>query len=429
MKPTEGTMLTVARVAAADAKKLVAEQPDISVTALWDAVIASAGETLEQTPEMLPVLKKAGVVDAGGKGVLLIYEGMAHTFAGKGILEIADADGGAAMPNERNAAGEFEGEITFTYCTEFIVLKGEQHCALSLRAHLESIGDSVVVVEDDEIIKCHVHTDDPGNALQKGLLSGALTNIAIDNMREQHAGTKRSAAASNPVKKLEYKPVDPEQIYGFVAVAAGDGVQELFRNMGVDNVVNGGQTMNPSTDDILEAIHATPAKNVIVLPNNKNIVMAAEQTARMADRNVYVLPTVSVPQGLSALMAFDPEAPLKQNQLEMVNSLKRVGTGQLTFAARDSVFEGHKIKKDEILALENGKIAFAEKDVARAVLRLTRSLLKRDSSFITLIYGEDITEEQAKETETALRLKLPEHVDIALLYGGQPVYYYIISVE
>ena len=436
MKPTEGTILTVARCSAQDANRLVDENPEIEITEFWNALIKSATKTLAETPEMLPVLKKAGVVDAGGKGLLLIYEGMGYSFAGNGILSknaLVKADDAEAyeMPDERNAAGEYEGEITFTYCTEFIVIKDDEHAnTLSLRAYLESIGDSVVVVEDEEIIKCHVHTDNPGNALQKALESGMLTNLKIENMREQHASQKRSAAAAKKqVKKFEYASVDPEREYGFVAVAAGSGVQALFGDLSVDNVVSGGQTMNPSTDDILEAIHATPAKTVIVLPNNKNIIMAAEQTVRMADRKVYVLPTTSIPQGLAALLAFDAELPLKENQMNMVKATEHVATGQITFAARDSVFDGHKIKKDEILALENGKVAFAEKEVSKAVVRLVRSLVKRTSTFVTLIYGDGVTDEQAAETEALVRAKLPDSVELALINGQQPVYYYIISVE
>ena len=429
MKPTEGTMLTVARVCAEQAKRIVEESPAIGLVELWEAILAVARDTLEKTPDMLPVLKKAGVVDSGGMGLIYIYEGMGYSFAGGGVLTVTENAESFDIPDERNAAGEFEGEITFTYCTEFIVVKERgRGDALALRAYLESIGDSVVVVDDDEIIKAHVHTDNPGNALQKALEAGALTNIKIDNMREQHAGQKKSVAVK-PGKKFEYKPVDSDRIYGFVAVAAGTGVHELFYNMNVDNIVGGGQTMNPSTDDILEAIHATPAKNVIVLPNNKNVIMAAEQAVRLADRTVYVLPTTSIPQGLAALMAFNPELPLKDNQLEMVNSLKRVGTGLVTFAARDSTFDGHKIKKDEILAIENSKLSFTEKEVPRALMRLVRSMIKRDSAFITLIYGNGITDEQAKEAESLVRAKIPESVDIVMINGGQPVYYYIISVE
>jgi DAK2 domain fusion protein YloV len=431
MKPTEGTILTVARLSAAEARKALEADPAIEEAALWDVVAASAAEILKTTPDLLPVLKKAGVVDAGGRGLVIIYEGMAHTFHGGGILPESTREQPQELPDERNAAGEYEGEITFTYCTEFLVIKDKETAnPLSLRAYLESIGDSVVVVDDEEIIKCHVHTDNPGNALQKGLESGQLTGLKIENMREQHATQKKSAQNSRAAtKKFAYAPVDNDRPYGFVAVAAGEGVQALFADLGVDNVVSGGQTMNPSTDDILEAIHATPAKTVIVLPNNKNIIMAAEQTVNLADRQVYVLPTKTIPQGMSALLAFDAGLELAENQLAMVKAIEKVGSGQITFAARDSTYENHKIKKDEILALENNKLSFVEKDVAKAVLRLTRSLVKRDSAFITILYGEDVTAEQAAEVEQLLKAKLPDTVELNFLNGGQPVYYYIISVE
>lgn len=436
MKPTEGTILTVARFSAQDAKKALEENPALTGVELWELVVSSSKAALASTPEMLPVLKKAGVVDAGGQGLVLAFEGMASVFYGKGI--IADnaqqtvPDTSEEIAGERNAAGEFEGEITFTYCTEFIIIKNpEKANVLSLRAYLESIGDSVVVVEDDDIIKCHVHTDNPGNALQKALESGMLTNMKIENMREQHDAQKRSAAnkSASATQKFEYQAVDPERQYGFVAVAAGEGVQSLFTDLGVDRTVNGGQTMNPSTDDILEAIHSTPAKTVIVLPNNKNIIMAAEQTVKLADRKVYVLPTKSIPQGLASMLAFDPDAELGENQLAMIKATERVGSGLVTFAARDSSYDGHKIKKGDFLAMENGKVTFVEKELNRAVIRLTKSLVKRDSGFVTLLYGQDVTDAQADELRTQLEQKLSDSVDLMIVNGGQPVYYYIISVE
>lgn len=430
MKPTEGTILTVARESVERAGVFVAEKRDADVSELWDYLVSAAAQSLEKTPELLPVLKKAGVVDAGGKGLCIIFEGMAYTFSGKGLLpDIQEGTEPTEIPVEINAAGEYEGEITFTYCTEFTVLKDLSRASpLSLRAYLESIGDSAVVVDDDNIIKCHVHTDNPGNALQKGLESGTLIGIKIDNMREQHA-SKRKSASEAKVAKLSYAPVDSDKRYGFVAVAAGDGVQKLFRDLGVDNVVSGGQTMNPSTDDILEAVHATPAETVIVLPNNKNIIMAAEQAVKLADRKVYVLPTKTVPQGLSAMLVFDHDLALNENQLNMVKTIERVGTGTVTFAARDSVFEGHKIKKNEILALENGKLVFVEKDVNKALARLAHRMIKKDSAFVTLLYGQDVGEEQAAEVEQMIRAKLPDSVELAIVDGGQPVYYYILSVE
>jgi DAK2 domain fusion protein YloV len=433
MKPTEGTILTVARESAAAAAALVAELPDIPPDLLWEAVADEAQASLERTPELLDVLKKAGVVDAGGQGLVYIYRAMGAVFSGRetGDDEEEKAQTEPAdIPDERNAAGYYEGEITFTYCTEFIVIKDMQRAdALSLRGFLEGIGDSAVVVDGDDIIKCHVHTDTPGNALQKALEHGSLTKIKIENMREQHAVNRKATAQKRPGSGFPYKPVDPSNEIGFVAVAAGEGVRTLFKDLGVLNVVSGGQTMNPSTDNILEAIHATPAKTVIVLPNNKNIIMTAEQTVKLADRGVWVLPTKTVPQGLAAMLAFAPELSLTENQLSMVKAAERVGTGQVTFAARDSSFDGHKIKKNEILALENGRLSFVEKDPNKAVARLAKAMIKKDSGFVTLIYGEDINDEQAAEAEAAIRQRLPDSVELALINGGQPVYYYILSVE
>lgn len=426
MKPTEGTILTVARLAAERVKNFDGDPSD--VPALWEQVMDAAKAALASTPDLLPVLKKAGVVDAGGQGLLFIFEGMQNVFNGNGIIQSEEQPArDTIFESERNAAGEYEGEITFTYCTEFIVLKDGEQNALTLRAYLESIGDSVVVVDDEEIIKCHVHTDNPGNAMQKALTMGQLTKIKIENMREQHATQKQIAKEKQ--QNFEYVPVDPDIEYGFVAVAAGDGIRQLFIDLGANNVVSGGQTMNPSTDDILKAINATPAKTVFVLPNNKNIIMAAEQTVKLTDREVRVLPTRTIPQGLSAMLAFDPSASVEENLVAMGKAADKVGTGMVTFAARDSDFDGHKIKEGELLGLENGKLAFTEHDLAKATARLAKSLLKRDSAFITIIYGEDVTEEQAAQVEAAVRQRVPQDVEITLIPGGQPVYYIILSVE
>lgn len=430
MKPTEGTILTVARVAAEKAREAL--NASMSPQEIWSVIVNAAQEALNETPEMLPVLKKAGVVDAGGQGLLVIFEGMKRVFDGKnGIaLDEEESKQSSSIYPDRNAAGEFEGEITFTYCTEFIILKQEKEAdPQPLRTYLESIGDCVVVVDDDEIIKCHVHTDNPGNALQKALEYGMLTNMKIENMREQHANQKASVVEPVTDQAFSYTMVDPSRAFGFVSVAAGDGVRQLFEDLGVDHIVSGGQTMNPSTDDILSAVHATPAKTVFVLPNNKNIIMAAEQAAKLADRNVVVLPTRTIPQGLAAMLVFDHDADATENMIAMQKAFERVGTGQITYAARDSEFDGHKIKEGELLALDNGKIAFTERDLSKAVVRLTKSLARKDSSFITLLYGEDVTGETAEEIRQAVAAKLPENVEVALINGGQPVYYFIISVE
>lgn len=427
MKPTEGTILTVAREASEKARSVAMDDND--ALTVFRAAVSQARETLARTPEMLPVLKKAGVVDAGGQGLVIILQAMLDVFEGGPVMkpEATPAGGSAAKP-KRSAVAEADGDILFTYCTEFIVLKAPGcEDALKLRAYLESIGDSVVVVDDEEIIKVHVHTNHPGDALESGLKFGMLTKLKIENMKEQH--TAQVTEAEQMAENDSYVPVDPDIPYGFVAVAAGMGVQSLFEDLGVNNVVTGGQTMNPSTDDILNAIHATPAQTVFVLPNNKNIIMAAEQAVKLADRRVCVLQTVTIPQGISAMLAFDPEASFADNQVNMTEAASRVQSGQITFAARDSDYDGHNIKAGEILAMENGKLAFVEKDLEKAVYKLTRSMVRRDSSFVTLIYGSDVTDGQAESACEFIKSKLSPNLEISLINGGQPVYYYLISVE
>lgn len=428
MKPTEGTILTVIRLTAKRATAFAEKNDDI--IAFWEYVCKSANEALLKTPEILPVLKKAGVVDAGGKGLCVIFEGMLSVFR-DGVMISASEEGAAPSPSQQKEAklSELEEEITFTYCTEFIVQKDKSidRDPLALRAYLESIGDSVVVVDDEDIIKVHVHTDNPGKALQQGLKHGMLTNMKIENMREQFAN--RVEAETSAPAAPEYVPVDPDTPFGFVSVCAGDGVAQLFSDLGVDKIVSGGQTMNPSTEDILAAIQSVPAKTVFVLPNNKNIIMAAEQAVPLADREVRVLHTRTIPQGLSAMLCFDGDFSASDNHIEMMKAAENVGSGQITFAARDSDYEGHKIKEGELLALQNGKLSFVEKDLEKAAVRLTRSLLKKTSSFITILYGEGVTEAEAEAMVEALRLKVPESIDISLIEGKQPVYYYIISVE
>lgn len=430
MKPTEGTILTVARVAAERAREAL--EDNMEPAALFRIIVENAKEALAHTPEQLPVLKKAGVVDAGGRGLVLVFEGMLSVFEGQGVIQplAEQQDQTESIRPDRNAAGEYVGEITFTYCTEFIILREENAPAHDgLRPYLEGIGDCVVVVDDETVIKCHVHTDNPGSALQKALEYGQLTSIKIENMREQYEQQRASVVEPKSDQGFVYAPVDPSRDYGFVAVAAGEGVKNLFSELGVDNVVSGGQTMNPSTDDILSAIHATPAKTVFVLPNNKNIIMAAEQAIKLADRAVIVLPTRTIPQGLSAMLAFDGSLAPTENLLAMQKAFERVGTGLVTFAARDSDYDGHKIRAGELLGLENGKLAFTDHDLSHAVVKLLRNLLKKDSSFVTLIYGEDVTDEQAAQVEKAVSAKLPDDIELALVNGGQPVYYFTISVE
>ncbi|MCH5352996.1 MAG: DAK2 domain-containing protein [Acutalibacter sp.] len=444
MKPTEGTMLTVARVAAEQARALLdsaeeGESPD--PVEVWEAICDGAEEALENTPNLLPVLKKAGVVDAGGQGLCLIFEGMLSVFRDDVMIE------SGLTPEEReqetaeffrNVAAEFDQEINFTYCTEFIVGRDPevQKDPLELRLFLETIGDCVVVVDDEEIIKVHVHTENPGDALQKALQFGALLTVKIENMKEQHRKAAeeneaaKAAAAETQSEEKKLAPQAPVEELGFISVAAGDGLKDLFRELGCAVVVSGGQTMNPSTEDILEAALATPAKKVIVLPNNKNIILAAEQAISMAtDREIIVVPTKTIPQGLSAMLAFDPDADAETNRETMLAAIENVDTGLVTFAARDSEFGGHAIRRGDILGLVNGKLDYIEKDPVAACVKVARSFVTKRTSFITLVYGEGITEAQAEEARRILLSKLHSDVEITLVNGGQPVYYFIISVE
>ena len=422
MKPTEGTILTVARVAAEKAND--AQCKDFPE--LFDVLTPAAKETLDQTPEMLPVLKKAGVVDAGGMGYYTILKGMASVICG-GVMIGAKEETATEKAVVTNAAGTFETDIEFTYCTEFIVVKSDVNKdATKLRAFLESIGDCVVVVDDDSIIKVHVHTEHPGKALEEGILYGSLINLKIENMKEQHKG---AAAKAEMQKKQKLAPAEPVKDFGFVSVTSGAGLEDLFKDLGVDVIVRGGQTMNPSTEDILEAINATPARNIFVLPNNKNIIMAAEQAVKLTDRNVIVLQTRTIPQGITAMLAFDESSDFSTNGVNMTKALDNVGSGSITFAVRDSDFEGKQIKKGEILAMENGKLAFVEKDVTKALIKITKKLIRSGSSYITIIYGSDVTDETAQAAFEALRAKISDDIEIVLVNGGQPVYYYLISVE
>lgn len=442
MKPTEGTMLTVARVAAERGREALEDGCEDPVQ-VWDAVCAGAGEALEETPELLPVLKRAGVVDAGGQGVCLIFEGMRSVFRDGVMIE------SGLSPEEkeqetaeffRNVAAEFDSEINFTYCTEFIVGRDPEITKdpLDLRLFLETIGDCVVVVDDEEIIKTHVHTENPGNALQAALQYGQLLTVKIENMKEQHRKAaeeneaQKAAAAASPAPQAALARQEPVEEMGFISVAAGEGLKGLFTDLGCAVVVSGGQTMNPSTEDLLQAVLATPAKKVFVLPNNKNILMAAEQVAPLAtDREVVVLPTRTIPQGISAMLAFDPDCGPEENQQQMLEAASNVDTGLVTFAARDSEFGSQTIRQGDILGLKNGKLDYIEKDAVSACVRVARSLAKKHAgtSFITLVYGEGITAQQAEEAKRLLAAKVSSDVEITLVDGGQPVYYFIISVE
>lgn len=423
MKPTEGTILTVARLASERAAAVSVSVDD--ETALWEEACNAASEALEDTPNLLPALKKAGVVDAGGKGLLIIFKAMLNVFKGNEIVKTnAQLEKKAVtIDTFSSTVGDYDEEINFTYCTEMLITKSSDSDDCSkLRAYLETIGDCVVVVDDDDIIKVHVHTNNPGKAIEKALKFGTINLPKIENMKMQHE--QRIIDAKVP----ETKPVKPEKEFGFVAVAAGHGVEALFEDVGVDCIVRGGQTMNPSTEDILAAINKCPSEIVFVLPNNKNIIMSAEQAGKLADRKVCVLQTRTIPQGMSAMLAFDEDADFETNRLEMTHALERVSTGQITFAARDSDFEGHKIKKNEILALDNGKLSFVDKDISKAAFKLIKKLVKGDTSYITIIQGSDVSDEDANALKEQVESKY-QNTEVLLVNGGQPVYYYILSAE
>lgn len=430
MKPTEGTILTVARIASEKATE--AYNKGKSMLEIFDVIIEAGNEALAMTPEILPVLKKAGVVDAGGKGFMVIMEGLYSVIKNGVMIELQDASEEVKTSSSASTGASFDADITFTYCTEFIVKKADKNTeGKSLRAYLETIGDCVVVVDDDEIIKVHVHTDHPGKAIEKGITFGQLINMKIENMRDQHESVKHDAKEAKKNESAPLAPAAPEKKYGFVSVAAGEGLENLFKELGTDVIVSGGQTMNPSTDDILKAVEATPSEYVFVLPNNKNIIMAAEQAVPLSTKKVIVIPTRTIPQGITAMISFDPDQESEANAIEMTEACKRVSTGSVTFAARDSQFDGHNIKEGELLALNNGKIAFTDKNdaLAKCVAKLTKQLCTKETAFITLIYGCDVSSSKAEQVLKEVKEKVSKDIEINLVKGDQPVYYFLISVE
>ena len=440
MKPAEGTILTVSRLAAAKAADAARQTPN-DPEAVLAAAIAEGQLALEHTTEMNPVLKKAGVVDAGGKGFLVILQGMLDSLRGEPMPE--EGGSGAASEQKTDYAAIAAEEITFTFDTVFIVRKTDPHKGLeAFEAYLNSIGDSLVIGEDDDCFKVHVHTDIPGAALTEAQKYGTLELAKIENMRTQaeDLAAGRHIQSTDDLDaveaELEGEPAPggrkiaaPEKKYGVVAVAAGDGLAAVFKDLGADGVISGGQTMNPSTDDILREIDATPAEIVFVLPNNKNIIMAAEQCIRLVEgKQVVVLPTKTVPQGISALMVMDPEADTEANVQAMQEALSRVHTSEITYAARDSDFDGFAIKRGDYLALTEHQLFGTDRKVEKLLRRLAEADDQQNAEFINIFYGEDVTE---REAQKALKLftECCPNAEITLLSGGQPVYYYMISAE
>ena len=435
MKPKEGTILTVARAAADKAIEMVAETDDLEV--YIKAVIDEADAVLKKTPDMLPVLKQAGVVDSGGQGLLTVLEGAYDALMGKEI-DYSSFETGSTGSGIVKISAETEAEIKFGYCTEFIIVL---HRPLSddevvaYKSFLTSIGDSIVVVADDEIVKTHVHTNDPGLAIQEALKHGSLSKIKIDNMREEHQERlikdAEKVAAQQAATEQQTAEVDPSEWkeIGFISVSAGDGLSEIFKGLGVDHMIEGGQTMNPSTDDILSAVEKVPAKNIFVLPNNKNIILAAQQAASLSeDKKLFVVPTKTIPQGIAALINFIPDQSAEENFERMSEEISNVKTGQITYAVRDTVIDDKEIKENDYMGIGDSGILSVGQDMEETLLDMVDQLVDEESGIISLYYGSDVKEADA----TALAEKLQEKyedLEVELNCGGQPIYYYILSVE
>ena len=431
MKPKEGTILTVARGAADKAIEMIEETDDLEV--FIKAVIDEAERVLKKTPDMLPVLKQAGVVDSGGQGLVVVLQGAYDALMGKEIEYGSFGQAGTASGITKISA-ETEAEIKFGYCTEFIIvlnrpLSDEE--VAKYKAFLTSIGDSIVVVADDEIVKTHVHTNDPGLAIQEALKHGSLSKIKIDNMREEHEERLIKDAqkiAAEQAREEEAAPVELKEM-GFISVSAGAGLSDIFSGLGVDVIIEGGQTMNPSTDDILHAVEKVPAKNVFVLPNIKNIILAANQAAALSEeKKVYVVPTKTIPQGISALINFIPEQSAGENAARMAEELCNVKSGQITYAVRDTVIDDIEIKENDYMGIGDSGILAVGADMNETLLEMVEKLVDDESGIISLYYGEDVSEEDAQSIAGQLQEKY-EDLEVEVNNGGQPIYYYILSVE
>ena len=419
MKPAEGTILTVARLAAAKAARAAEENNYIEF--VHEAAIEEAKVALANTVNQNPVLKKAGVVDAGGKGWLVALEAMMCALRGEDI--VAPEAGASGEVKDAADFSDFDTEdITFTYCTEFIIQRENDKDPETLRAFLDSLGDSLVLVDDEEIIKVHVHTNDPGKALHEAIEYGFFQTVKIENMRLQH--TEKVMTENEKAPKI----AAPEKPFGVVSVCAGDGLADVFQNLGVDGIISGGQTMNPSTQDILTAVNAVPAETVFVLPNNKNIIMAAQQVDALTEKNVVVIGTKTVPQGITAMLSFNPEGTLEENTEAMTEAMGTVDTMQITYAARNSDFDGFEIHEGDYMALYGSALFGTSKDIKVLLKALAEKVRDEEKEYITIYYGEDIKEKHAQKAAD-LFAEICPNADVNLLRGGQPVYYYMISAE
>lgn len=419
MKPAEGTILTVARLAAAKAAE--AAQENNYIEFVQKAAVEEAKVALANTVNQNPVLKKAGVVDAGGKGWLFALEAMLCALRGEDV--VAPENGEAAEVKEQADFSNFNTEdITFTYCTEFIISRENQNDPEKLREFLSSIGDSLVLVDDDEIIKVHVHTNDPGRALHEAIEYGSFVTVKVENMRLQHTEKVMSE------KELAPQIAEPKKPIGVVSVCAGAGLADVFTNLGVDAIISGGQTMNPSTQDILEAVNRVPAETVFVLPNNKNIIMAAQQVDPLTPKHVVVISSKTVPQGVTAMLSFDPEGTVEDNTQAMTDALSTVDTMQITYAARNSDFDGHDIHEGDYLAMFGSSLFGTSQDIALLLKSLAEKVRDEGKEYITIYYGSDIREKDAQKAADLFADVCPG-AEVSLINGGQPVYYYLISAE
>jgi len=423
MKPTEGTILTVARECGEYAISISREEKDVLV--FLKKVINHGEITLSRTPDMLPVLKQAGVVDAGGKGLIYVLTGAYNALAGIENIEIKIEEKKKVEPKEYQRHEHIDtDDIKYGYCTEFIINTNYKEID-SFRNELSIQGDSLMVVGGDGLIKVHVHTNTPGVVLEKALSIGELTDIKIDNMRYQHEEILLKSELSKSNNE-ENKSLEKE--YSFVAISIGEGIDEVFKGLNVDILVSGGQTMNPSTEDILNAIDNTLGKNVFILPNNSNIILTAEQTKELSSRNIIVIPSKTIPQGIAALLAFDEFKSLEENIEDMKDAIKNVKTGQVTYSVRDTELNDTKIYKDDIIGISEGDIVANGKNINEVAIRLLDNMIDEDTSLITILHGSDLDEDSAKDLENQLS-SLYEDIDVELVFGGQPIYYYIFSVE
>ena len=428
MKPKEGTILTVAKGASQKAAELAETTDDLDT--FISEVIAYAQEVLSKTPEMLPVLKEAGVVDSGGQGLLEVLHGAYDAFLGKEIdYSAIEATSGTTMVKPGQQA---ETDIKFGYCTEFIIMLEKEFTSkdeAEFKAYLESIGDSIVCVADDDVVKIHVHTNDPGLAIQKALTFGQLSRMKIDNMREEHQEKLIKDAEKVAAQQAENKKKEPRKPVGFITVSIGDGMNDIFKELGVDYIIEGGQTMNPSTEDMLTAIDHVNADHIFILPNNKNIILAANQAQSLTeDKDIIVIPTKTVPQGITAMINFETTRSAKDNGDAMTDSLSTVKSGQLTYAVRDTSIDGKEIKKDNYLGLGDKGLAAVSTDMDETLLEMIESMMSDEAELISVYYGADIEEAAAEAVVSKIEEKFPD-VDVELQFGGQPVYYYIVSVE